>query len=113
VFFCGERVEDDPSANVYVYNFANSTLETKPDLPTPRFFLGLARKHDIIYAFGGNRTITDILNVAEAFDLSTQTWSALPPCPSEIENATATAFKSLLYVTGCNVKCVYSYNPVS
>jgi carboxyl-terminal processing protease len=79
--------EYDPAANRWT---------RKPEMPTPRGFLGLAAVGDKLFAVGGHYH----LEAVESYDLRTETWQRLPPLPHRLTRFGMTALEATLYAVG-------------
>ena len=69
-------------------------------LPTPRGELGHATYDEKIYVIGGLGKTESALDVVEAYDTKTNSWSTLTPLPEPLHHMTATAYEGKLYVIG-------------
>jgi N-acetylneuraminic acid mutarotase len=104
--------------------FDGSTWTTKASMPTPRSDFSISEAGGSIYTFGGAPNIVlslcTPLDVVEAYNPATDSWSpkASMPMPARWVTAAATV-NGLIYViggqTGCggNVATVEAYNPAT
>jgi N-acetylneuraminic acid mutarotase len=74
-----------------------------PPMPTPRGFVAGAVLDDVIYVAGGTRRASfwvEDLNVVEAFDVITETWSKRAPMPTPRSDIALVAANGCLYAIG-------------
>ena len=112
---------------VEAYNPHTGTWTTKAPMPTAREELTVRSVGGILYAMGGyavlgrkgaNETLVPV-NVVEAYDPSTNTWSTKAPMLGAYAAAAAVVFKNTIYVMGgLDARNAYSsavevYDPVT
>jgi hypothetical protein len=69
-------------------------------MPTARWFGGSAVVNNILYVIGGRSSTNVSLNVVEAYDPSTNTWSTMAPMPIVNDNVYATVENNIIYMVG-------------
>jgi hypothetical protein len=104
---------------VEAYSPVSDTWTTLASMSTARAGLAAAVKGSKIYTFGGNAAGSGpcsgpALNVAEVYDITTDTWSPITPPPIPVTHALAEAKGSKIYlVGGCtNASTVLNPSPV-
>ena len=90
---------------VEAYDPGSDTWTTLASMPTARAGLAAAVKGDKIYTFGGNAVGSGpctgpALNVAEMYDILTDTWSPITPPPILVTHALAEKKGSKIYLIG-------------
>lgn len=108
------------SPAVEVYDPGTNTWSTRASMPTPRYGLAAAIGLDgRIYAFGGNNAAANrqnVLNSAEAYSSSGNTWAGLFPMPTARNSlAAATGHDGTIYAIGgwnnVTLSTVEAYTP--
>ncbi len=103
---------------VEAYNAVSDSWITLSSMPTPRAGLAAAVKGSEIYTFGGNVVgggpcSGAALNVAEVYDIPSDTWSPITPPPIPVTHALAQTKGSKIYlVGGCANFAVLNPSPV-
>ena len=120
LLYCiGGRYADDVfgevKASVYVYNPTTDSWSTKSPLNTARAGLAGAAVGNKIYTFGGRGGYDpdfeegfgiygpcsgEAHNVAEVYDIATDTWSNITPPPIPVTDAAAIQKRGHIYVIG-------------
>jgi N-acetylneuraminic acid mutarotase len=88
-----------------VYDPATDTWETKKPMPAPRADLCASVVNDTIYCMGGKKywgveTTYQELNVTEAYDPATDSWSEKSPMPIPVLGCTSAMLNGKIYVIG-------------
>jgi N-acetylneuraminic acid mutarotase len=106
-----------------VYNIAKNTWTTGAPIPTARYVPASAVVNNILYVIGGCNSACasggGALNVVEAYDPATNTWSEKSPIPTAIDSVYAIVSKKIIYVVGGyvpgtgRVPTLYSYDPAT
>ena len=82
IFVIGGWRDEDPSGDVTVYDPLTDTYDTsRTPMPTPRGFFSLSEVNGILYAIGGGNREDRFLNVNEAYDVATDSWTTKAPMP--------------------------------
>jgi hypothetical protein len=97
---------------------AQGSWTTVAPMPTPRENFGIARTPDgLIYAIGGDAfNVTFVpVNIVEAYNPATNTWSTLAPMPTPRYSLTAAYANGMVYAiggyNGAPLNTVEAYNP--
>jgi len=102
----GVSVTGDPYGRLEIYDFANRTWETGPDMPVPRHHtvaVGLGGK---LYVAGGRAGLLDLNNDKppsdefDRYDPAEDRWERLPPLPFPTSFAGITAAAGEVVVVG-------------
>jgi len=106
IYVIGGAVGNEKSTGVNeVYDPLTNTWETKKSMPTPRQGLGANVVNGKIYLIGGCRWISGYpraLNMNEAYDPLTDTWTTMAPIPTPVHRySSAVADKKIYVITGC------------
>ena len=102
---------------VEAYDPASDTWSTKAPLPTPRSGLGVAALEGRVYAMGGYTPLenySEITPILEAYDPTTNTWTAKPPMRGPRVYMGTAVLQGLLYVVGGmggNSELLEAYHP--
>jgi len=109
---------------VEAYDPSTDTWSTLAPMPTTRAGLGVAAIGDVIYAVGGYNWLSPLatpqfMNVVEAYDTRTNTWSSKAPLPTAQISMGLAVVNGILYsVGGLNEgigspKPLYAYDPTT
>lgn len=90
-------------SDMYRYDTIKDKVHRVGPIPTPRDAFTAAVVGDKIYVIGGidiSYVDTGALSTVEVFDISTETWSQVPPLPKPIAYGAVTVYKRWIIVTG-------------
>lgn len=102
---------------VEAYDPVNDIWMMLASMPTARAGLAAAVKGSKIYTFGGNAVgdgpcFGSALNVAEVYDITTDTWHPITPPPTPVTHALAETNGSKIYLIGGCSGTVLNPSPV-
>lgn len=87
-----------------VYDPVADSWSTKAAMPTPRFALAADQVDGVIYVIGGTQNVVpapgDYLDVNEAYDPATNSWTTKTAMPTARTQLSAAAVDGLIYVIG-------------
>jgi N-acetylneuraminic acid mutarotase len=117
----GQQYGGPRVAAVYSYNPATDTWATKASLSIARADCGVGVINGILYAAGGLVEINGggdaTTATVEAYDPTSDTWSAVAPMPDSLAGLRAAAIGGNLYVVGgtqsfTKFSTVWAYDPI-
>lgn len=117
VYVLGDHNYSAENNRLYRYDPATDGWERLANIPTGRGLGAAAAVNGTIYYFGGNNCFSNCwLTTAEAYDIASNQWSALPPIPGEPRGMlSAVAYNGRIFVMGgvnSYTLPTYSYNYV-
>ena len=100
--FGGSDGNLDASNEVHRYQPSLDAWSEETPMPTARGHAAFATVAMTVHVIGGrdSSAAADILDVHEAFDLTTSTWTSLAPMPTARNSAMAAAMDGKIYVAG-------------
>jgi len=109
-------MEAHPTPTVQIYDPATDTWDTtKRDMPTARIAASACVVNDTIYVIGGGDTALTILNVVEAYDPVTDTWTTKKDMPTARYALSTCVVNGKIYAMGGNkpqgLRTVEEYDP--
>jgi len=96
--------------NNWEYNYSSNSWQEHAPMPTKRAEMATTLAHNKVYCFGGwlgnNIGMTD---VAEVYDIKTDTWDTLPRLPVKITSANAVTVGNDIYILGGTISETNAY----
>lgn len=111
IYVLGGATTDNKSQSMFGYiNPESNTWSDLPPMLTPRYSLNLFHYNNVLYAISGRDVIKPMIEV-EAYDLSTHTWSSLPPIPSRRTYTCTLMIEKYIYHIGGVSEGVGTWRP--
>jgi len=106
------------SSFLYIYDITNSSWSQGTDMPTSKNYFGCVNTKnkyltgsDIIYTFQGSNSSHTSMNIVEAYDISTDTWTVKHDSPFNNNNAYTVSDSFYTWIIGGLLNKIWRYEP--